>query len=100
MSSKQPTHKRSGLGGSPLSQGLFSKTDAKTDAPVVKNVAPTTNRGEQESQPKATNIESRKKNLENRFLEDVEDGSKESIGLQVTTEINDWLDQIVKVGRR
>jgi hypothetical protein len=29
-----------------------------------------------------------------------EEAPKESIGLQVTAEINDWLDHVVKVGQR
>lgn len=97
MSAKQPANKRSGLGGNPLSTSLFTKTtDIETPQPLVEPVHV------EEASPQTTtkNLEPINKNLENRFLEDIEDGSKESIGLQVTTEINDWLDEIVKVGRR
>lgn len=97
---KQPVHKRSGLGGNPLSQGLFSRT-TDIETPETTSVQPVeVPREEEKPQAKIKNIESRKKKVENRFLEDIEEGSKESIGLQVTTEINDWLDEIVKVGRR
>jgi hypothetical protein len=37
---------------------------------------------------------------EPEFLAGVEDSNKESIGLQVTPEINDWLDKVVKASRR
>jgi len=104
VSSKQPASKRSGLGGNPLSQGLFSKTDAdaETQAPVVEKsvVAKPKEAAEEKAPSKVKSIDSRKKKLENRFLEDIEDSRKESIGLQVTAEINDWLDEVVKVGRR
>lgn len=97
---KQPVHKRSGLGGNPLSQGLFSRT-TDIEVPETTSVQPVeVPREEEKPQAKIKNLETRKKKVENRFLEDIEEGSKESIGLQVTTEINDWLDEIVKVGRR
>jgi len=96
---KQPVHKRSGLGGNPLSQGLFSRTtDIEVpETPVEPVEVP---REEEKPQAKIKNLETRKKKVENRFLEDIEEGSKESIGLQVTTEVNDWLDVVVKEGRR
>lgn len=103
MSSKQSASKRSGMGGNPLSQGLFSRTDADTEskAPVIDKIEePRPKQEKQEPKSKVANLESRKKKIENRFLADIEDGPKESIGLQVTAEVNDWLDEVVKVGRR
>ena len=99
------------MGGNPLSKSLFSKTDADTEAeveqqpaaasvPVVEKVAQKKERVGEKPPAKVTNLESRKKKIENRFLADIEDSPKESIGLQVTAEVNDWLDEVVKVGRR
>lgn len=103
--SKQSAGKRSGMGGNPLSQGLFSRTDADIEAkaPAVEKaekIEEQPKQGEEKPSAKVAKLESRKKKLENRFLEDIEDGPKESIGLQVTAEVNDWLDDVVKVGRR
>jgi L-ascorbate metabolism protein UlaG (beta-lactamase superfamily) len=46
------------------------------------------------SSPKAVRTPDRE------FLRGIEVYEKESIGLQVTAEINDWLDEVVKAGRR
>jgi hypothetical protein len=100
VSNKQSASKRSGLGGNPLSQGLFSKTDAEETRSRAGEQKENPAGAGEGPQSNVTRIESRNKNLENRFLIDIEDGSKESIGLQVTAEINDWLDEVVKVGRR
>lgn len=91
------------MGINPLGGGgLFDKTEPVTSKnSEASEPSKSTSRKKQESQ----NIESRKKNLENikkksEFLQDIETSDKESIGLQVTTEINDWLDDIVKASRR
>jgi hypothetical protein len=99
------------MGGNPLAKSLFSKTDADTEAeveqqpaaapvPVVEKAVQKKERGGEKPPAKVTNLESRKKKIENRFLANIEDSPKESIGLQVTAEVNDWLDEVVKVGRR
>ncbi len=105
--SKQSNPKQSGLGGNPLTQGLFSRTAIEEQpAPVPKKpkkVDSNSQSLESSSQKVESNsqtIESISKNLDSRFLVDIENSSKESIGLQLTLEVNDWLDGLVKVGRR
>lgn len=83
MPDKKQTKKRSGLGASPL--GLFSPTSDELEQSAPK----------QESSARTTRTRKSR-----GFLAGVEDGSKESIGLQVTTEVNDWLDRTVKKTRR
>ena len=83
MSNNRGVQKKSGLGGNPLDQGLFSQTDTATQRKL-----------------ETENLDSRSKILESRFLHEVELSEKESIGLQVTAEINDWLDEVVKGIRR
>lgn len=114
MSSKQHAHKKSGLGDNPLSQSLFSKTnteasqivenpekeDKKTSRKNLESRNKNLESRKKNTDLKNKNLDSRSENLENRFLVEIEKGSKESIGLQVTTDINDWLDGVVKVGRR
>ncbi len=72
---------RSVLGDNPLSQGIFSKTETgtPTEAPVSENQ------------------ESRLKNQESRFLEK---GEREAVNLRLPLELNDWLNELLKVGKR
>ena len=96
----QPSPKRSGMGGNPLSQSLFSRTDTESATSAVEVIPEEPKQEKKQAPSKAKKLESKNKKIENRFLEDMETSSKESIGLQVTTEINDWLDGVVKAGRR
>ena len=105
--SKQGNPKQSGLGGNPLNQGLFSRTAIEEEpAPVpekpnqVESSSQTIESSKKNIQSSSKNIESISKNLDSRFLVDIENSDKESIGLQLTLEVNDWLDGLVKVGRR
>lgn len=80
--------KGSALGKNPLSpstssQSIFTKTTE--DTPEVK---PT---------PRKASIKSRIKNQESRFLESEE---KEKVNLRLPIEVNDWLDNLVKQGKR
>lgn len=79
---------RSVLGDNPLSQGIFSKTETETPSlpPEPKN---------QEARIK--NKESRVKNQESRFLEK---GEREAVNLRLPIELNDWLNELLKVGKR
>lgn len=72
---------RSGLGENPLSQGIFSKTETgtPTQAPVPENQQP------------------RIENQESRFLEK---GEREAVNLRLPLELNDWLNELLKVGKR
>lgn len=71
---------RSALGDNPLSQGIFSKT-SELDTP----------RQEEENQ------ESRILIQESSFLSDT---GKEKVNLRLPIEINDWLDELIKKGKR
>ncbi|MBD1877126.1 hypothetical protein H6F75_26955 [Nodosilinea sp. FACHB-131] len=108
MSDKQSAKKRSGLGDSPLS--LFSPTtDPEERVPVQVEPEP-----KPESEQPVEKVVSIAKPSELQkplqspalqetmpeFLVGVEGSDKESIGLQVTRDINDWLDEVVKEGRR
>jgi hypothetical protein len=79
---------RSVLGDNPLSQGIFSKTETETPAqpPEPKN-----------QEPIIKNKESRVKNQESRFLEK---GEREAVNLRLPIELNDWLNELLKVGKR
>jgi len=70
---------RSVLGDNPLSQGIFSKTETgtPTEAPVSENQ------------------EARLKNQESRFLGK---GKREAVNLRLSLELNDWLNELLKVG--
>jgi hypothetical protein len=72
---------RSVLGDNPLSQGIFSKTETgtPTEAPVSEN------------------LDSRLKNQDSRFLEK---GEREAVNLRLPLELNDWLNELLKVGKR
>src|ERR687885_694430 len=72
---------RSVLGDNPLSQGIFSKTQTET---------PT-----QPPEPKIQ--EPRIENQESRFLEK---GEREAVNLRLPIELNDWLNELLKVGKR
>ncbi|MCY7333760.1 MAG: hypothetical protein LH649_14150 [Pseudanabaena sp. CAN_BIN31] len=70
--------KRSALGNNPLAQGIFSKTESEEES-VIKIQ------------------DSRLSNQESLFLKEVE---KEKINLRLSLELNDWLDNLLKQGKR
>ncbi len=70
--------KRSALGNNPLAQGIFSKTQPEEES-LIKNQ------------------ESITINQESSFLID---GEKEKINLRLSLELNDWLDNLLKQGKR
>lgn len=84
--SKSKSH--SVLGDNPLSQGIFSKTETgtPTQPPVSEN-----------QEPRLNNQESRLNNQASRFLEK---GEKEAVNLRLPLELNDWLNELLKVGKR
>lgn len=86
---------RSVLGDNPLTQGIFSKTEPESSPPA----SPAVN---QESRVK--NLESRNykkesilNSKETRFLEKSE---KEAVNLRLPLELNDWLNELLKQGKR
>lgn len=71
--------KKSALGNNPLSQSVFSKTEESSSVSESKNV------------------EYRTKNQESRFLEK---GEREAVNLRLPLELNDWLNDLLKQGKR
>ncbi len=70
--------KQSALGNNPLGKGIFSKTETKEETLINKQ-------------------ESRINIKETRFLQDCE---KEKLNLRIPIVINDWLDNLLKQGKR
>jgi len=79
---------RAVLGDNPLAQGIFSKTVTESSL----SGSPTNN---QES--KSNNQKYRLKNKESRFLDK---GEKEAVNLRLPLELNDWLNELLKQGKR
>ncbi len=100
---------RSVLGDDPLSQGIFSKTETETPAqpPEPKNEESRINNLEsriknQDSkinnqEPIIKNQDSKINNQESRFLQR---GEREAVNLRLPIELNDWLNELLKVGKR
>lgn len=85
------------LGNNPLSQGIFNKTvestvsSTNTDETVeVASLVETASR-----EPKLQTADSN--NQESRFLSDQQ---KEKVNLRLSVELNDWLDDLLKKGKR
>ncbi len=72
---------RSVLGDNPLSQGIFSQTETGRELRVKE----------------AKNKEYREKNKESRFLKR---GEREAVNLRLPLELNDWLNDLLKKGKR
>jgi hypothetical protein len=101
------------LGNNPLSQGIFTKTTSSPDEESNKKTLdsiflnqdhPLTSQEIEnqdasfktlESQP--PDEESSKKTLDSIFLNETE---REKINLRIPTAINDWLDELLKKGKR
>ncbi|NJM68302.1 MAG: hypothetical protein HC851_22875 [Acaryochloris sp. RU_4_1] len=90
------TQKRGALGNNPLNQGIFTKT---VEAETV--IAPTATIEPEATTPKTETIEikqeSRKKIKESRILID---SRTEKVNLRLSVKVNDWLDSLLKKGRR
>ena len=69
------------LGDNPLSQGIFSQTETSPSPQVSV----------------AKNKEYRDKNKESRFLKR---GEREAVNLRLPLELNDWLNDLLKKGKR
>ncbi|MBD2254683.1 hypothetical protein [Nostoc parmelioides] len=79
---------RSALGGNPLAQSIFSKTEVETQPLTeVENNQESTN----------NNQESLNNNQESRFLIKSE---REAVNLRLPLELNDWLNDLLKKGKR
>lgn len=90
---------QSALGTNPLSQGIFSKTvesPEPNDATNTTHEAETTVSTVREKQ-ELSSARDGIKNKESRFLTNAE---KEKVNLRLTVELNDWLDDLLKRGKR
>lgn len=72
---------RAVLGDNPLAQGIFNKTATESSPPV----------------PSSQKQESTLKNKESRFLDK---GEREAVNLRLPIELNDWLNDLLKQGKR
>ena len=100
---------RSALGGNPLSKGIFSKTEEIEPQPAQQTEIPTSLVEIQEStieiKESIVNIKESlieiKESLiniqESRFLNK---GERESVNLRLPIELNDWLNDLLKKGKR
>ncbi len=79
---------RSALGGNPLTKGIFSKTEETQTLPAKSTST-------QDSTIK--NQDSIIKNLDSRFLNK---GDREPVNLRFPIELNDWLNELLKKGKR
>ncbi len=86
---------RSVLGDNPLSQGIFSKTQTETPTqpPEPNNQEPRI----ENQESRIENQESRIENQESRILEK---GEREAVNLRLPIELNDWLNELLKIGKR
>ncbi len=78
------------LGSNPLSQGIFSKT-----TPAIAQSQESRKKNQDTEKPRQKKQEQRKKNQE--FLQD---GPREKVNLQIPVGLNDWLDDLIKAGKR
>lgn len=83
------------LGENPLSKGIFTQTEQEK----VKESA----ESKVDDISRKKNQESRIKNLENLHPSSeplLNDSQKEKVNLRLPTELNDWLDDLIKAGKR
>ena len=101
--------KRSPLGKNPLSQGIFSKTDLAGEGKarlsqetVSEETEPTSATQKKESRKK--NHDYGKKNPEQRIQKKesafLQVGDRENVNFRLPAELNDWLDDLLKSGKR
>ena len=95
------TQKRGALGTNPLSQGIFTKT---TEPELNGSTKPVETTSATETIPTVPEVKthevkavSRKKKEESRIL--IEERT-EKVNLRLSIETNDWLDELLKRGRR
>ncbi len=85
------------LGNNPLSQGIFSKTVESTVSPTntdeTVEVASIVEAESKEPKLQLASVD----NQESRFL--IEE-QKEKVNLRLSVELNDWLDDLLKKGKR
>ena len=83
------------LGGNPLSKGIFIKTEDVEPQPAESTEIPTSII---EIQEPLVNIQESIVNIqESRFLNK---GERESVNLRLPIDLNDWLNDLLKKGKR
>lgn len=86
---------RAALGNNPLSQGIFSKTVEPLSSDAGEEIREeVTVEADHEAR---SSLSTKLKKEESRFLMDE---FKEKVNLRLTVELNDWLDELLKKGKR
>ena len=80
---------RSALGNVPLNQGIFSKTELETEE--KKN---------QESNNQESRIEDKESRVNDKESFFLNESEKEKVNFRIPIDLNDWLDDLVKQGKR
>jgi hypothetical protein len=92
---------RSALGGNPLTQGIFSKTEIQDrgSSEQKHGIAESSPSPESSERVESTidNQESTINNQESSFLAK---GDRESVNLRLPLDLNDWLNELLKKGKR
>lgn len=86
---------RSVLGDNPLSQGIFSKT--QTETPTQP---PEPNNQESRIENQESRLKIQEHTIENQESRFLEKGEREAVNLRLPIELNDWLNELLKVGKR
>ena len=86
---------RSVLGDNPLSQGIFSKTQTETSTQP-----PEPNNQESRIENQESRLKIQEHTIENQESRFLEKGEREAVNLRLPIELNDWLNELLKVGKR
>lgn len=87
--------KRSALGNNPLTQGIFTKTEEQPSTTETATIE--TRPQTPKAPPEEKSQDSIIKNKESRFLKDKRE---EKVNLRLSIRVNDWLDSLLKKGKR
>jgi hypothetical protein len=83
------TKPNNALGVNPLARGIYTKTATEETSPS------------QNQESRITKEESRIKNLENsQDVDFLRDSKREKVNFRLPSELNDWLDDLIKTGKR
>ena len=98
------TKRKSGLGNNPLAsaptaKGIFEKTESRIQSPE-NGIDPNITQGEPDTltMVSSQNMEPVNQNPENGFLQT--DRELDKVTLRIPIELNDWLDSLLKQGKR
>jgi hypothetical protein len=105
---------KSPLGSNPLNQGIYTRTEEESRIQEDDSGYQKADSANQELESRKQNPESRKQQTESRiqktesrkqqtetsFLKEPVEAGREKVSLTLPPELNDWLDDLVKQGRR